>query len=161
MTFSGVPLKVSVYHVDANGKPTTLIASLQHVWWSYPDNNNGYIQLNFPGGVSVSTDFALTVEVLNAAPYGSTFNLKYTGNGEGLSQDLASLSGTSTGNNWASAMSSFASNGDFYIIPTMSLLNLPSFDTNTACLQTNELMTITNTSQLATDSMFNLIGKTT
>ena len=161
MTFSGVPLKVSVYNVDANGKPTTLISSMQHVWWSYPDNNNGYIQLNFPGGVSVSTDFALTVEVLNAPPFGSNFNLKYTGNGEGLGQDLASLSGTSTGNNWASAMTSFGSNGDFYIIPTMSLLNLPSFDINTACLQTNELMTITNTSQLATDSMFNQISEST
>lgn len=161
MTFSGVPLKVGVYHVDASGKPTTLIASLQHVWWSYPDNNNGYIQLNFPGGVSVSTDFALTVEVLNAPPFGSTFNLKYTGNGEGLGQDLASLSGTSTGNNWASAMSSFGSNGDFYIIPTMSLLNLPSFELSSSCLQTNELMTTTNTSSLATDSMFNQIGEST
>ena len=161
MTFSGVPLKVSVYHVDASGKPTTLIASIQHVWWSYPDNNNGFIQLNFPGGVSVSSDFALTVEVLNAPPFGSSFNLKYTGNGEGLGQDLASLSGTSTGNNWASAMSSFASNGDFYIIPTMSLLNLPSFELNTSCLQTNEVMTINNTSQLATDSMFNQISENT
>ncbi len=98
--FSGVPLKVSVTNVDASGKPTTTIASTQHVWWSYPDNNNGYIQLNFPGGVSVSNDFALTVELLNAPPFGTTFNLKYTGNGEGLGQDLASLSGTSTGNNW-------------------------------------------------------------
>jgi len=156
--FSGVPLKVSVTNVDASGKPTTTIASTQHVWWSYPDNNNGYIQLNFPGGVSVSSDFALTVELLNAPPFGTTFNLKYTGNGEGLSQDLASLSGTSTGNNWTSAMSSFGSNGDFYIIPTMSNNNAPSFDLASECLAVNGNVLLTNTSSLATDSMFNKIG---
>lgn len=156
--FSGVPLKVSVTNVDASGKPTTTIASTQHVWWSYPDNNNGYIQLNFPGGVSVSSDFALTVELLNAPPFGTTFNLKYTGNGEGLSQDLASLSGTSTGNNWTSAMSSFGSNGDFYIIPTMSNNNAPSFDLASECLAVNGNVLLTNTSLLANDSMFNKIG---
>jgi hypothetical protein len=156
--FSGVPLKVSVTNVDASGKPTTTIASTQHVWWSYPDNNNGYIQLNFPGGVSVSNDFALTVELLNAPPFGTTFNLRYTGNGEGLNQDLASLSGTSTGNNWTSAMSSFGSNGDFYIIPTMSNTNAPSFDLVSECLTANTNVQLTNTSQLTTDSMFNKIG---
>ena len=156
--FSGVPLKVSVTNVDASGKPTTTIASTQHVWWSYPDNGNGYIQLNFPGGVSVSNDFALTVELLNAPPFGTTFNLKYTGNGEGLNQDLASLSGTSTGNNWTSAMSSFGSNGDFYIIPTMSNNNAPSFDLATECLTVNANVNMANTSQLTTDSMFNKIG---
>jgi hypothetical protein len=158
--FSGVPLKVSVTNVDASGKPTTTIASMQHVWWSYPDNNNGYIQLNFPGGVSVSNDFALTVELLNAPPFGTTFNLKYTGNGEGLGQDLASLSGTSTGNNWTSAMSSFASNGDFYIIPTMSNNNAPSFELASECLAVNGSVALINTSTMTTDSMFNKIGAT-
>jgi hypothetical protein len=156
--FSGVPLKVSVTNVDASGKPTTNIASTQHVWWSYPDNGNGYIQVNFPGGVSVSNDFALTVELLNAPPFGTTFNLKYTGNGEGLNQDLASLSGTSTGNNWTSAMSSFGSNGDFYIVPTMANNNAPSFELASECLTVNANVLLTNTSQLTTDSMFNKIG---
>jgi hypothetical protein len=158
--FSGVPLKVSVTNVDASGKPTTTIASAQHVWWSYPDNNTGYIQLNFPGGVSVSNDFALTVELLNAPPFGTNFNLRYTGNGEGLGQDLASLSGTSTGNNWTSAMSSFGSNGDFYIIPTMANNNAPSFDLASECLAVNGNFTPLNTSLLTTDSMFNKIGAT-
>jgi hypothetical protein len=158
--FSGVPLKVSVTNVDASGKPTTTIASTQHVWWSYPDNNNGYIQLNFPGGVSVSNDFALTVELLNAPPFGTTFNLKYTGNGEGMGQDLASLSGTSTGNNWTSAMTSFGSNGDFYIIPTMSNNNAPSFDISNECLAVNGSVNLVNTSIITTDSMFNKIGAT-
>lgn len=157
-SFSGVPLRISVTNVDASGKPTTTIASVQHVWWSYPDNITGYIQLNFPGGVSVSNDFALTVELLNAAPFGTTFNLKYTGNGEGLNQDLASLSGTSTGNNWTSAMTSFGSNGDFYIVPTMSNNNAPSFDLSSDCLATNTATVFNNTSLLTTDSMFNKIG---
>ena len=158
--FSGVPLKVSVTNVDASGKPTTTIASAQHVWWSYPDNITGYIQLNFPGGVSVSNDFALTVELLNAPPFGTNFNLRYTGNGEGLGQDLASLSGTSTGNNWTSAMTSFGSNGDFYIIPTMANNNAPSFELASECLAVNGNFTPLNTSLLTTDSMFNKIGAT-
>lgn len=155
---SGVPLKIGVYHVDGSGKPTTQIASQQHVWWSYPDNNTGYINVNFPGGVSVTDRFALTIEVLNAPPFGNTFNLKYTGNGEGLSQDLASLSGTSTGNNWASAMSSFGSNGDFYLIPTMSNMNIPNFTLNNPCFLTGSNVYFENTSSMTVDSMFNKIG---
>ncbi|MCX8486364.1 MAG: T9SS type A sorting domain-containing protein [Crocinitomicaceae bacterium] len=155
---SGVPLKVGVYHVDGSGKPTTQIASQQHVWWSFPDNNTGYINVNFPGGVSVTDRFALTIEVLNAPPFGNTFNLKYTGNGEGLFQDLASLSGTSTGTNWASAMSSFGSNGDFYLIPTMSNMNIPDFTLNNPCFLTGSNVYFENTSSMTVDSMFNKIG---
>lgn len=158
---SGVPLKIGVYHVDGSGKPTTQIASIQHVWWSFPDNNIGYINVNFPGGVNVSSNFALTIEVLNAPPFGNTFNLKYTGNGEGLSQDLASLSGTSTGNNWASAMSSFGSNGDFYLIPTMSNMNIPSFTLNNPCFLTGSNVYFDNTTSMTVDSMFNKIGSVT
>jgi hypothetical protein len=40
---SGVPLKIGVFNVDGSGKPTTQIASIQHVWWSFPDNNVGYV----------------------------------------------------------------------------------------------------------------------
>ncbi len=158
--FSGVPLKVSVTNVDASGKPTTTISSAQQVWWSYPNNSVGYIQLNFPGGVTVSADFALTVELLNAPPFGTSFDLRYTGNGEGLGQDLASLSGTATGNNWTSAMSSFGSDGDFYIVPTMASHNAPSFELASECLAANASFTPIQTSVFPTDSMFNKIGAT-
>ncbi len=157
---SGVPLRIGVYNVDLSGKPTTPIATVNHIWWSYPDNAAGYINVTFPGGVTVNNRFALTVEIINAFPFGSTFDLKYTGNGEGLGQDLASLAGTSTGYNWTSAMTSFGKNGDFYLVPTMANVNNPLFTTTSNCYQTNGLVTFENASQFTKDSMFNLIGAT-
>ena len=157
---SGVPLRIGVYNVDLSGKPTTPIATVNHIWWSYPDNAAGYINVTFPGGVTVNNRFALTVEIINAFPFGSTFDLKYTGNGEGLGQDLASLAGTSTGYNWTSAMTSFGKNGDFYLVPTMANVNNPLFTTTSNCYQTNGIVTFENASQFTKDSMFNLIGAT-
>ena len=55
---------------------------------------NGYMDVTFPGGANVNANFALAVSVLNADPFGNSFDLKYTGNSEGLGQDLASLAGT-------------------------------------------------------------------
>jgi hypothetical protein len=156
---SGVPLKIGVYNVDLSGRPTSSIATVNHIWWSYPDNLAGYIDVTFPGGVNISNRFAITVEIINGFPYGNTFDLKYTGNGEGLSQDLASLAGTSTGFNWASAMNSFSKNGDFYLIPTLANWNLPLFNTNSSCYSVNSSVAFENQSQLVKDSMFNLIGK--
>jgi hypothetical protein len=157
---SGVPLKIGVYNVDLSGRPTSAITTVNHIWWSYPDNLVGYIDVTFPGGVNISNRFAITVEIINGFPFGNTFDLKYTGNGEGLNQDLASLAGTSTGFNWASALNSFSKNGDFYLIPTLANWNLPSFNTNSSCYLVNSSIAFENQSQLVKDSMFNLIGKT-
>jgi len=155
---SGVPLKISVYNVDLSGRPTTSIASVNHTWWSVPDNAAGYIDVTFPGGVNISNRFALTVEIVGGFPFGNTFDLKYTGNGEGLNQDLASLAGTSTGFNWASAATSFGKTGDFYIVPSIANWNIPTFTTNSNCYSTNSTVSFQNTSQFVKDSMFNLIG---
>jgi large repetitive protein len=157
---SGVPLRIGVYNVDLSGKPTTPIATVNHTWWSYPDNGTGYINVTFPGGVNVNNRFALTVEIITGFPFGSTFDLKYTGNAEGLGQDLASLAGTSTGYNWTSAMTSFGKDGDFYLVPTMSNTNNPLFTTASNCYQTNGVVSFENGSQFTKDSMFNLIGST-
>lgn len=157
--FDGVPLKIGIYNVDGSGKPTTLITSANHTWYVFPDNGNGYMDVTFPGGVSVSNRFAVSVEIRNGVfPYGSNFNLQYTGNGEGGLQDLASLAGTSTGGNWASAKNSFSKDGDFYIVPNMEHLNNPMFTTNSSCYSVGGLVTYSNTTQMTTDSMFNKIG---
>jgi hypothetical protein len=157
--FSGVPLRVTIYNVDIGGRPTTAISSVDHTWWTYPDNYNGYMNVTFPGGVNVNGKFALSVSIINGYPYGNSFDLKYTGNAEGLGQDLASLSGTSTGSNWASAMSSFSKDGDFYIIPNMTHTNNPSFTTSSNCYATNAQVTFQNNSQFTKDSMFNKIAR--
>jgi uncharacterized protein (DUF2141 family) len=157
---SGVALKVGIYHVDATGKPTALISSVQEIWWSHSQNSPGYNTFSFPGGVTVSSNFAISVEVLaNSFPYGDEFHVQYTGNGEGLGQDLASLAGTSTGNNWASAMTSFNRNGDFYLIPTMENTNISNFNLPTVCLQPGQAIQLVNTSSFVTDSMFNKLGR--
>ncbi len=157
--FSGVPLRVTVYNVDIGGRPTTPIASVDHTWWTYPDNLNGYMNVTFPGGVNVNGKFALAVSIINAYPFGNSFDLKYTGNAEGLGQDLASLAGTSTGSNWASAMSSFGKDGDFYIIPNMTHTNNPSFTTSSSCYSTNAQVAFLNNSQFTKDTMFNKIAR--
>lgn len=157
-SIGGVPLKIGVYNVDASGKPTTQITSRNDVWWSYHSNTNGYMDITFPSGVNVNNRFAVSVEIINAFPYGNIFSLKYSGNGEGGGQDLASLSGTSTGYNWASAKNSFNKDGDFYIVPIMAHTNSPSFTANSNCSAINGVITFTNTTQMTKDSMFNKIA---
>ena len=91
------------------------------------------MDVTFPGGVAVNNRFALSTEILNEFPFGNEFNLKYTGNGEGGGQDLASLAGSSTGNNWTSAKNSFGKDGDFYIVPNMAHVNDAKFTTLASC----------------------------
>jgi hypothetical protein len=155
--YSGVPLKITIFNVDNGGRPTSMIRSVNHTWWTYPDNMNGYMDVTFPGGANVNANFAIAVAVLNAYPFGNSFDLKYTGNSEGLGQDLASLAGTSTGGNWASAMTSFGKDGDFYIIPNMTHTNYPTFSTSSNCYSTNTAISFQNSSQFSKDSMFNKI----
>ncbi len=157
---SGVPLKIGVYNVDASGRPTTALASVNYTWYEFIDNSNGFIDVSFPGGVLVNNRFAITVEIRNVQPFGAYFNLGYTGNGEGRNQDLASLAGTSTGFNWTSAKNSFSKDGDFYLVPNMAHFNIPGFATTSSCYSTNSVVSFSNTTQMTKDSMFNKIALT-
>lgn len=67
-SLSGVSLKIAVYNVDASGKPTTQITSRNEIWWSHPSNSLGYMDITFPGGVTVNNRFAVSVEVTNDFP---------------------------------------------------------------------------------------------
>jgi len=157
----GVPLRIGIYNVDASGKPTTSLATANHTWWGFIDNSNGYIDVTFPNGVTVNSRFAVTVEIRNNVfPYGSVFDLRYTGNGEGGAQDLACLAGNSTGYNWASAKNSFGKDGDFYLVPTMTHSNVPTFSTSSSCYAINSSISFVNNSQFTKDSMFNRISLT-
>ncbi len=154
----GIRLRVSVYNVDANGRPTTTIQTEDHDWY-LSDNATGYITVSFGAGVYVNNDFAVGVSILpQSFPFGNTFMVGYTGNGEGHGEDLASLAGTSTGGNWASALSEFIKDGDFYLVPQMTNFNTPGFTIPSRCVATSTNIAFTNTTQMNRDSMFNRIG---
>ncbi|MGZ4060696.1 MAG: PKD domain-containing protein, partial [Bacteroidia bacterium] len=154
----GVPLRVSVYNVDAAGRPTSTLSYADDIFWA-TDNAIGYITVSLPGGgTTVSNNFAIGIAIRNVFPWGNTFQLKYTGNGEGLGADLASLAGTSTGGNWASAMTSFGKDGDFYLVPKMTNFITSAFTPSTQCATTATTIAFTNTSAMSKDYMFNKIG---
>lgn len=155
---NAVPLRVTVYNVDVNGRPTSAVASADQIFGP-SDAALGYILVSMPGGgTTVNNNFAIGVEILNAAPWGTSFQLKYTGDGEGLGADLASLAGTSTGHNWSSAMTNFSKDGDFYLVPKMTNFITSDFSASSQCLSTGGSVSFTNNSSTTQDSMFNQIG---
>ena len=156
--FGGVPLQVGVYNVDNTGRPTSLIQSANTTWWWF-NNPAGYMDVYFSGGgVVIDHNFAVEVELRSASPWGSSFRVQYTGNGEGHGENLASLAGTSTGNNWSSAMTDFNRDGDFYLVPRMTNYITSAFTANSRCIATGGNVTFTNTSTFSKDSMFNKIA---
>jgi plastocyanin len=153
----GVPLRISVCNVDANGRPTSVIKLVNTTWWKHM-NSNGFLKVNFPrGGVYVDDDFAITIQVLNDFPFGNAFDLKYTGDGDGLGQDLSSLAGISTGFNWASANQTFGKDGDFYLEPEIKHVIYSNFDPSSRCVSTGTTVQFVNNSIVNIDSMFNRI----
>jgi len=152
---AGVPLRVGIYNIDANGRPATLVSAVNTTWWWF-NNPTGFINVNFgAGGIHISSDFAITVEIRNAFPWGDAFQLKYTGDGEGNGEDLASLAGTSTGFNWSGAMAAFNKDGDFYLEPKMTNFITSRFIPTLRCIQTGNSISFVNQSSVSVDSMFN------
>lgn len=152
----GVLLRASLYNVDANDRPTgspLATSSIKDFYTWSPS----HLDISFSPAVSVSANFAVVVEVVHSPGWGHDFALQYTGNGEGLGEDLASLAGTSTGFNWASAMTAFSKDGDFYIYPRMINMNTPSFNIPSQCVNAGGTVDFTNTSKFTNDPMFNLI----
>jgi len=153
----GVPLAVSIYDVDANGRPTSALQTTNTVWW-WNINNQGYIDVTLSGGgVYVDSDFAVAVRVRSAFPYGNVFRVGYTGDGEGNGEDLASVSGTTTGFNWTSAATNFNKDGDFYLVPEMTHFFSAGFNIASQCYDANSAISFSNTSQVTTDKMFNTL----
>lgn len=155
---SWINLVAKIYNVDANGRPTTVVGS-QNFSWMWWDNFTGYEDVVMPGsGITVNSNFAVSVEIVGGISYVTKFRVQYTGNGEGKEEDLASLAGTSTGFNWTSAKDNFSKDGDFYIIPRMKNYITPGFSVNTTCVESGGTVNFTNTTEMTRDSMFNKIG---
>ena len=148
-----VPLRVSIFSVDNNGRPVAEIAGQNANF--QPWNNS--IQVDFSGGVAINQSFALVIALRSTAYPGQTFRIKYTGDGEGNGRDLASMAGTSTGGNWSSAKNNFGRDGDFYFIPRMSHDITSGFNVSGNCVATGSSVSFTNKSLLSRDSMFNLL----
>lgn len=154
---TGVHLMVRVYNVDASDRPTSMIGS-KSATWDWTDNFAGHKDVSFSGGgYSLSSNFAVSIEIVNGITSVTQFQVTYNGNGEGRGEDLASLAGTSTGFNWASAKTAFSKDGDFYIIPRMKNYNTAGFTPSSVCVGTNSPITFTNNTAMTTDSMFNQI----
>ncbi|MCX6296016.1 MAG: PKD domain-containing protein, partial [Bacteroidetes bacterium] len=156
LSLVGVKLKVSLYNVDANDRPTGSALSSTPITpffaWS-----PAYFDVSFSPSVPINSNFALVVEIINSPGWGQNFELKYTGNGEGLGEDLASIAGTTTGHNWASAMDDFGKDGDFFIYPRMINFNTPKFEIATSCINVGVPVTFSNSTEMTTDRMFNII----
>jgi hypothetical protein len=151
-----IPLRVSIYNVDSKGRPTNEIKGEDFSWWFY---NSNYREIAFSGGgVTVNGNFAVVVSIRSGPINGTVFQVKYTGNGEGKGQDLASLAGTATGGNWTSAMTSYNKDGDFYLVPKMSHDLISGFTVPSKCFSANSSVQFSNTSKLTKDSMFNTIA---
>lgn len=150
-----VPLRISVFTVDGRGRPISEIRGAD-VWFN---TWNSFIQVDYSGGVAVNQNFAVVVAIRTGLSFpGQTFQLKYTGDGEGNGRDLASVAGTTTGGNWSSALSSFGRDGDFYLIPKMSHDITSGFSISNNCIAAGGRVTFTNKSALTSDSMFNRVS---
>lgn len=146
---------VKVYNVDANNRPTTLIAQ-RWMNWSAWDQYFGYDDVSFSPGVQINGNFAVAVELQSSYPL-EQFQLQYTGDGEGNGEDLASLAGTSTGYNWTSAKDNYSKDGDFYIEPQIRSSFASNFVKGATCVSTGASVGFTNYTSIDTSGMFNKI----
>jgi hypothetical protein len=155
--FWGANLRIGIYNVGPNDKPTTPIAPpTDQTWWYYYDNA-GFHDFTLPGGgVNVSSNFAVVVEVLPSVfPTGELFNLDINGTGEGRGENLSSLAGSATGQNWIT----FSQDADFYIEPIIRHNNTPAFPNSFSCVAAGGTVAFNSVSYNFTkDSMFNTIG---
>lgn len=155
---TGVNLRAQIYEVDVNGRPSTLIGSAD-LSWSFLNNLQGYKEVSFSGsGVQVNSNFAVAIELVGGFNSITRFNVGYNGDGEGKGEDLASISGTSTGFNWASAKNTFMKDGDFYILPIITNYIESEFTASNNCINTGVAVNFTNTTSMTKDSMFNRIA---
>lgn len=147
-----VPVRIIIYNVDANNRPTTVRYTgsydYYYTWNDYQD---------FWVNHDVDDNFAIAIEKQNSGVWEFVdFELDYTGNGDGAGEDLASLAGPSTGYNWSSAKDDFSSDGDFYLVPNMRHYMQPAFSQDLTCIDAGDAVAFTNQTLMTTGPMFNL-----
>jgi len=152
-SYSHVHLKVNIYNVDANNRPTSQIGGSRYITW-YNGQTSRTVSWS-GGGLYVNNNFAVVVEKTGGY---YDFNVQYTGNGESQGEDLSSGAGSSTGWNWASLDSYFGNDGDLYLYPRMRHFNTADFNASAVCgIGVNDDVDFTNTSNFTDDRMFNTI----
>ena len=137
-----VTVRVGIYNVDVNNRPTSMIAQTTAVW--HPSSSS--TTANFPN-TAVTQNFALVVEYYDGTP----MYIKHTGN-DGLGEDLASYRVTGT-SNWYS----LGTGGNLYIEPFITNNNNANFTANTVCVPTGGSVAFTDNSVFTKSRMFNLI----
>jgi PKD repeat protein len=155
LMYGSTRVRVKIYEVDGSGMPTggPIATTYEERWFSWETEQ----RFDFPGfGVYVDDDFAVSIELTYEDVPSQELHLSYTGDGDGDGEDLASLSGSSTGYNWTSAMTTFSKDGDFYILPRVTHDIESQFEESTQCVNTGESVEFTNNSDMSTDDMFNL-----
>lgn len=148
-----LPIRVSVYSLDAAGRPLNVMA-YNDGWWTGTDQFWGYKDVSL--NIGISGNFAVAIELRNALSWQS-FAVDYTGDGEGNGEDLASLAGTSTGQNWSSAMTNFSKDGDFRIVPYVTSDVVADFEMSSKCVNSGQTVSFSNYSQAEHGGMFNNI----
>jgi hypothetical protein len=137
-----ITVKVGIYHVDVNNRPTSMIAQTTAVWNPWLSSTNA----NFPN-TPVSQNFALVVEYSDGAP----IYIKHTGN-DGVGEDLSSYR-VSSSSNWYS----LGLGGDLYIEPFITNSNNANFTATTNCVPVGGSVTFTDNSAFTKSKMFNQI----
>lgn len=152
----GVPMRARVYSVDANGRPLSVLSSASFVW-GIGNNLAGYATVDVPD-IPLSTNFAVSAEIIGGIPGVSNFQVDYNGDGDGNGEDLASLAGNTTGFVWQSALNNFGRDGDFFIVPRMNHFITSDFAESSTCVATGTAVTFNNLSSVSQDPMFNTIN---
>ena len=143
-----VPLKVTIYHVDANNRPTTIISGPFNL--TYFDNPIGSMLLDIPN-TSVTGNFAVSIQVND---FSRSFNMLTNETGDGNNEDLASYRNDWSTGSWGSTLNDLG-DFDYYIEPLMSHTNVADFTVVGGLCPAAGNISFNNTSIVSNDSMFN------
>jgi hypothetical protein len=149
--YSHVDLRVRLYNVDANNRPTTAITPYYYV--EFDDSPSNSETFYIPQTL-VGDDFAVSIQVVDANPL-RTFACLINETGDGNAEDLSSYrNGYSTGS-WLSTMNGPHGDVDYYLEPLMTHTNNAEFEVVGGLCHAAGSVSFDNNSVLSTDYMFN------
>ncbi|MBK7130860.1 MAG: T9SS type A sorting domain-containing protein [Crocinitomicaceae bacterium] len=149
--FSYAEMRMRIYNVDANNRPTSAISS--YYYFNYYDNPSNMQTVYIPQ-TSVSGNFAISIQVVGYNPL-RTFACLTNETGDGSGEDLSSYrNGYSTGS-WLSTLSGPHGDVDYYIEPLMTHTNDAEFEVDGGNCQAAGNVTFNNNSTISEDVMFN------
>ncbi|MBI3135657.1 MAG: T9SS type A sorting domain-containing protein [Bacteroidetes bacterium] len=143
-----VPLRIRIYNVDANNRPTTPISS--YIYATYYDSPSNSNVIDIPT-TYVDGNFAVSVQVYD---FFRTFNCLTNEPGDGNGEDLASYRNDFSSGSWGSTLDDL-DDVDYYIEPLMSHTNNASFDIVDGNCHDAGPVSFENASVVSEDAMFN------